>query len=238
VTRGVNAATGARQPDGEAPKNASTVGAEPQQIASRLTPPDRRSGWRPSSLRAGGRARPCSSPRRGSTATAGCDGSDDQRVRSSHRYLAPLGLRPDVSARVASQVEVVDGNGAKPHARGRAHGAREAANERVRFWSLFSPVHAGVQRSYPEPGSASRRERKQCAAMRTWGEPSRRSDGNASRPGGAHLVSVPAATRRTSGRCPPAPRTSPPTTSGLPLARSYPLYRPPGRRTASTDAAH
>jgi hypothetical protein len=185
----------------------------------------------------GGRARPCSSPRRGSTATAGCDGSDDQRVRSSHRYLAPLGLRPDVSARVASQVEVVDGNGAKPHAGGRAHGAWEAADERVRFWSLFSPVHAGVHRSYPEPGSASRRERKTVCSEANRGEPSR-SDGNASRPGGAHLVRVPAATRRTSGRCPPAPRTSPPTTSGLPLARSYPLYRPPGRRTASTEAAH
>jgi hypothetical protein len=72
------------------------------------------------------------------------DASDDQRVRPSHRYLAALGLRPDVSARVASQVEVVDGNGAKPHAGGRAHGAGEAADERVRFWSLFSPVHAGV----------------------------------------------------------------------------------------------
>lgn len=61
------------------------------------------------------------------------DASDDQRIGPSRRYLAALGLRPDVSACVAAQVEVIDRDRAEPHARGGAYRAGEALDDRVRF---------------------------------------------------------------------------------------------------------
>ena len=65
---------------------------------------------------------------------------------SSVQHLSALGMRPEVAAPVAAQIEEEVSDGGEPHLDGCAEGAREAADRWIGVGSRITPVHGGVDR--------------------------------------------------------------------------------------------
>jgi hypothetical protein len=65
---------------------------------------------------------------------------------SSVQHLSALGMRPEVAAPVAAQIEEEVSDGGEPHLDGCAEGAREAADRWIGVGSRITPVHRGVDR--------------------------------------------------------------------------------------------
>jgi hypothetical protein len=65
------------------------------------------------------------------------------RIGASAEHPSALGLRPDVTTGVATQIEVVEMDDAEPRQLGGTVGALEAAHRRARLGNLFSSVVDG-----------------------------------------------------------------------------------------------
>ena len=64
----------------------------------------------------------------------------------SVQHLTALGMRPEIAARVAAQIEEEIGDGGEPHLDRCAERAREAADRWIGAGSRITPVHEGVDR--------------------------------------------------------------------------------------------